>query len=231
MPWFKVDDSFHSHPKTLATDPAALGLWVIAGAWSSANLTDGFVSTMVLSRLLPDSDELAKKLVAAGLWKRAKGGYQFHDWSDYQPNKNDVEKERKAARDRMRNLRANRKPPGHVVNGSPEQGANVRESFGRSSATPTHPVPSLIGGTSSSPTYGRAGASSEPPSPRCETHLDVDDPPPCGPCGDARRARSRWDLANAERLRNAPQCRIHRGQPAHNCGPCRADLLAAKEAS
>jgi hypothetical protein len=86
MTWFKVDDRFHSHPKVLATEPAALGLWVVAGAWSSANLLDGFVPDNALPRLLPDSEMLAEKLCTAGLWRRIRGGYQFHDWTDYNPS-------------------------------------------------------------------------------------------------------------------------------------------------
>jgi hypothetical protein len=135
--WFKVDDSFHSHPKVLAADPAALGLWVIAGAWSSANLSDGFVPDHVLPRLLPGSAELAKSLTACGLWRRAKGGYRFHDWDDYNPRGEDVKKERDAARERMRNLRAKRKGTAQEVDCSAEQPANVREKF----VTPTRPDP------------------------------------------------------------------------------------------
>ena len=90
MTWFKVDDRFHSHPKVLATEPAALGLWVVAGAWSSANLLDGFVPDQALPRLLPDSEMLAEKLVTAGLWRRVRAGYQFHDWADYNPTAEQV---------------------------------------------------------------------------------------------------------------------------------------------
>lgn len=139
MTWFKVDDSFHSHPKILATEPAALGLWVVAGAWSSSNLTDGFVPDHVLSRLLPDALTLAEKLKTSGLWHRKKGGFQFHDWSDYNPSKEEVEADRKAARSRMKTLRANRKAPGQSSNRSPEQHANVRENFAERSQP--RPVP------------------------------------------------------------------------------------------
>ncbi|HEX6970236.1 MAG TPA: hypothetical protein VF174_15685 [Micromonosporaceae bacterium] len=90
MTWFRVDDRFHSHPKVLATEPAALGLWVVAGAWSSANLLDGFVPDQALPRLLPGSEMLAEKLVTAGLWRRIRGGYQFHDWTDYNPTAEQV---------------------------------------------------------------------------------------------------------------------------------------------
>ncbi|MFI5839432.1 hypothetical protein ACIA8K_06930 [Catenuloplanes sp. NPDC051500] len=133
MTWFKVDDSFHSHPKVLAADPAALGLWVIAGTWCSANLTDGFVPDYVLPRLLPDSARLADTLVTVGLWRRAKGGYRFHDWHEYNPTAESVQDERKAARERMRKMREKRKTSqgtaGRTGNGSPEQHPNVRENF------------------------------------------------------------------------------------------------------
>jgi hypothetical protein len=228
MTWFKVDDSFHSHPKALAASPAALGLWVVAGSWSGANLSDGFVPDHVLPRLLPDAASLAKELVAIGLWKRARGGYRFHDWGDFNPKRDDVEEERKAARERMRKLRNGRKAAGQTQDGSGEQPANVRGKF----ATPTRPVPKGRVGTGrslgdSSATHANSGH----PSPRCEQHEHVDDPPPCGPCADARRARTRWDLADSERRRNAPKCRRHRGQPADNCGLCRSEALASQEDS
>lgn len=37
---------------------------------------------------------------------------------------------------------------------------------------------------------------SEPPS-RCPKHLDNPDPPPCGPCGTARKRHERWQADNA----------------------------------
>lgn len=80
MTWFKVDDSFHSHPKALATPLAAIGLWSLAGAWSSNHLTDGFVPDYAIPSLARGQTQLADELVAAGLWRRAKGGYLFHQW-------------------------------------------------------------------------------------------------------------------------------------------------------
>lgn len=221
MTWFKVDDSFHSHPKVLAATPAALGLWVVAGSWSGANLSDGLVPDHVLPRLLPDSATLARELVTAGLWKRVRGGYRFHDWGDFNPQRAIIEEERKAARERMRKLRSGRRSAGQGSSGSPEQGANVRDVF----VTPTRPDP-YLGGRSRSPTYDRAPAASEPPPPRCPEHLDHPSTEACGPCGDARRVRTRWELADSERRRNAPKCRSHRGQPADNCALCRSEALA-----
>lgn len=66
-----------------------------------------------------------------------------------------------------------------------------------------------------------------PPSPKCPRHQNEAKPPNCGPCADARKARTRWDLADSERRRNAPKCRRHRGQPADNCALCRSEDLEA----
>lgn len=242
MPWFKVDDSFHSHPKVLATDADALGLWVVAGAWSSSNLTDGFVPDHVLSRLLPDSIQLARKLVAAGLWRRTRGGYQFHDWLTYQPSKEEatagrdemssggalgnhrrwhVGQGRKNATCRYCQGKPDRptdrppdRPPDRVPDGVPESPPNP--------PGPARPYRSSGGAPGDPLTPGAR----EAPPPRCSKHLDTDDPPNCGPCADARRARTRWDLAESERIRKAPKCRRHRGQLADNCALCRSEALA-----
>lgn len=105
MPWFRVDDGFHSHPKRLSVTLAAVGLWTVAGSWSSAHLTDGAVPDAYLESLSPDAPMLAGELVAAGLWKRRKGGYQFHDWQKKNPTKEAVENERNAAAERQRRRR------------------------------------------------------------------------------------------------------------------------------
>jgi hypothetical protein len=251
--WFKVDDSFHSHPKVLAASPAALGLWVVAGSWSGSNLSDGFVPDHVLPRLLPDAASLARDLVAAGLWKRTRGGYRFHDWNEFNPVAETVQAERAAARERMRAVRARRKEgetndqradfkqglnkgretaeetssepadAGQHVNGSGEQQANVRAKFGY--PDPTRPERTSRGRSSSS-THDRVRVISEPPASQCVEHQDMADPPPCGRCADARRARERWDVADSERRRQATKCRDHRGQPADNCALCRSEALA-----
>lgn len=87
MTWFKVDDSFHSHPKAMAASPAALGLWVVAGSWSGMNLTEGHVPAHVLPRLMPKAERLARELVAVGLWDRVENGFVFHDWTTYNPTR------------------------------------------------------------------------------------------------------------------------------------------------
>ena len=48
MPWFKIDDSSHSHPKFVRAGNAALGLWVRCGAYSAQHLTEGHVPAEIV---------------------------------------------------------------------------------------------------------------------------------------------------------------------------------------
>jgi hypothetical protein len=89
MPWFKVDDGFHSHPKAIAAGTPAIGLWTLCGSWSSDQLKDGFVPTAVALRY--GTRAMCKALVSAGLWLVVDGGYQFHDWGDRNPLKEQVD--------------------------------------------------------------------------------------------------------------------------------------------
>jgi hypothetical protein len=256
MTWFKVDDSFYDHPKVFDAPDCAVALWTRAGAWAARNLTDGFVPSGMPARLCDDSDTAVKELVRRGLWVRASGGFRFHDWARYQPSKEavvDLRSKRaeagrlggraKAAREKFGNGMAtaaeNRSLAGAVATTEDDAQTSADKQnpgnflasasdVAKQNAAPTRPVPKGRGGTGDLlGARSETRARSEPPSPRCEKHLDTNDPPPCGPCGDARRARARWEVADSERRRSQPQCRIHRGQPAHNCGPCRADALVA----
>jgi hypothetical protein len=86
-------------------------------------------------------------LVDAGLWERASDGYVFYNWHEYQPSKQDVDAERAASRERMRDLRAKRK------NRKPLEQAEEGDVFGRTvpngsesvrNPDPTRPDPTPI---------------------------------------------------------------------------------------
>lgn len=94
MAWFKADDQLPFHPKVLAAGNAAMGLWIRAGTWSSSQLTDGFIPTAIASAMANECD--ADALVDANLWDRVDGGYQFHDWSDFQPSAEEERAKREA---------------------------------------------------------------------------------------------------------------------------------------
>ena len=99
MPWFKVDDTLAFHAKTVAAGNAAMGLWVRAGAWSMQTLSDGFVPTH-MARSLGSRSEVAR-LVDVGLWVEKDDGYLFHEWTQRQPSRVQVEADREASRVRQ----------------------------------------------------------------------------------------------------------------------------------
>lgn len=108
MTWFKVDDTLAFHHKTVAAGVSAMGLWVRAGSWSAQTLTDGFVPEHMVPALADGNVGLAGSLVEAGLWRRVKGGYQFHEWAERQPSRQSIEDRRavRAAAGRMGGVRS-----------------------------------------------------------------------------------------------------------------------------
>lgn len=143
MPWFKIDDGFHSHPKVIAAGNAAIGLWARCGSWSSDQLTDGFVPAAV-ARMYGSAAE-AKALVREGLWDAADGGYLMHDFHDFNPTAETVRAEREAAAERQRRHRESRKAS-HRDNERDVERDEQRDSPDRngvSSPSPTRPDPNL----------------------------------------------------------------------------------------
>lgn len=162
MPWFRVDDSFHDHPKVFDAPDCAVALWTRAGTWSAHNLTNGFVPTAILARFTSDPGTAARELVRRGLWLRVRGGYQFHDWHDYQPTREAVENERKMKAERQRRWREAKRrrrvdastdashnasrdgapspprPEGSGAGNAPKRGANGRASPSGPAAAPQY---------------------------------------------------------------------------------------------
>lgn len=97
MPWQALDDQFYDHPKTVQAGTAGAGLFALTLSYCGRHLTDGFVSSAMVRKLASDVDDpiaLADRLVDAGFFERVDGGYQVHDYLDYQPSKEDVIRQR-----------------------------------------------------------------------------------------------------------------------------------------
>lgn len=124
MTWFRIDDSFGTHPKVLGIPrkdrATAVGLWTLAGAWCAQNLMDGFLGEHMVEELGVPA-RFATILVKASLWHvpgdecdvcetagtlPLAAGYQFHDWHLYQPSRAAIEQQRKDDRDRKAQARA-----------------------------------------------------------------------------------------------------------------------------
>lgn len=111
MPWFRVNDGLRQSRKVMAIPrdrrTRVIGLWTLAGSWSSAELTDGHVPAFMVEELAGAMED-AETLAQVGLWDRVADGYVFHDWQEYNPTRKQVESDRAAAASRMRSLRRGR---------------------------------------------------------------------------------------------------------------------------
>lgn len=108
MPHFRVDDMLHSHPKARRAGLAAMGLWAMCGSYGMSYKQDGFVPEWFVSGF-PGSKKLSEILVSVGLWqpfvKDDEPGYIFHDWLDWQPSADEIERDRERQRVRSREFR------------------------------------------------------------------------------------------------------------------------------
>ena len=74
--------------KVVTAGNEAMGLWVRAGSWCASQLKGGFVPNVIANAMrspMANGCDI-DALVSAGLWHEVPGGYQFHDWDDYQPS-------------------------------------------------------------------------------------------------------------------------------------------------
>lgn len=135
MPWVRLDESFADHPKVERVGPLAAWLHVAALCYSSRHLTDGRIPKAKAVRLadIPDPAEHVSALLSEGIWVDNGTEYVIHDYLDYQPSRESVLAERSAARDRMAKRRSAER--------SPEVPPNTNGSYGRSSPSPSRPVP------------------------------------------------------------------------------------------
>ena len=140
MTWFKVDDGFSDHPKVRSIPrkhrASAIGLWTLAGAWSSRHLTEGVIPGYMLEDLGCTKAQ-ADALVSANLWHRSShachecvqpgpGSYVFHAWCERNPSRAQVERERQASADRQRKARERRRQTGDTSD--VEEPYDLRES-------------------------------------------------------------------------------------------------------
>ncbi len=95
MAWAKLDDQLHGHPKIKAAWRAsrpAVGLHLLAMSYCAAYGTEGFVPRDFVEEKLPDATERVTALSAlttvpamarSALWNETDGGWQIHDWAEY----------------------------------------------------------------------------------------------------------------------------------------------------
>ncbi len=142
MPWVKLDDAFFDNIKIIEAGRDARDLYIAGLCFCARRLTDGFIPEGQVPRLAADAGVenapcLATKLLTVGLWESTEGGYEVHDYLEYNPS-----------RDEALALRQVRSEAGRV--GGQHSGESKREAKAKASAiaTPeaneeqnTYPVP------------------------------------------------------------------------------------------
>ncbi len=102
MAWARIDDAMPDHPKVLSAGALAELVEYRAICYANRYLTDGFIPFGALDRLIGGlerifdgpHEELATRLVRAGLWKRVRGGWRIHDFLKYNLSRKEVEDSR-----------------------------------------------------------------------------------------------------------------------------------------
>jgi hypothetical protein len=114
MPWVRLDDMLPTHPKIRALSDAAFRLYISAICWSNLHHTDGYLPSSQL-RWLADiryPKRQVDQLTEAGLWHPAQGGWQIHDYLEYQPSAKRIADTRAAKSERQARWR--KRVDGHV---------------------------------------------------------------------------------------------------------------------
>lgn len=101
MPWVRLDDEFYQHPKVVKVGPLGIAMQVSGLCYCNRFLTDGFIPRSAVPTFMDFSelDQAAfngvgdvcwiavQKLIDAGIWEEVDGGFQIHDYLDYQPSR------------------------------------------------------------------------------------------------------------------------------------------------
>lgn len=105
----QFDDLYADHPKVAGLSDAAFRLHTTGILYCARNLTDGLISADDVPRLVRKFRRSALvELVDRGLWVNVLGGaYSIHNYLDWNPSKQEVERRRAQAAKRKAEWRAN----------------------------------------------------------------------------------------------------------------------------
>jgi hypothetical protein len=99
----RFDDGTPDNVKLIAAGPVAAWMWFCGVLYCRKALTDGFIPKAVVPSLVRDLKQPFKhaaRLVEVRLWHDALGGYEVHDYLDWNPTKAAMNAYRKHDRER-----------------------------------------------------------------------------------------------------------------------------------
>ena len=95
MAYTNTDYGFWTNPKVRAAGRDAAFLYIAGNGFCNEYLTDGFISetdveTVAFNAFNRSPRKAIDALLSAGLWDRVPGGYEVHDYLDYNKSKQEV---------------------------------------------------------------------------------------------------------------------------------------------
>ena len=95
MAWTRIDDKFLMNPKVQTAGPLGMALYLAGLIYANANLTDGFIVESMLPVLCgmayqTPSKGMAQVLVNLNLWEKVEGGYQIHDFLEFNKSREQI---------------------------------------------------------------------------------------------------------------------------------------------
>lgn len=135
MTWVKLEDGMPEHRKVAGLTDGAFRMNVEAICYCSRQLTDGHVPAAVAKRMHRRSAPLIAELIAAELWHETSGGYEVHDYLEWNRSREEAlelqakraEAGRRGGRRKQANLLANAKAVAKQTSSKPPS-KNVAET-------------------------------------------------------------------------------------------------------
>ena len=161
MTWIRIDDQMPDHPKIEPLSDAAFRWTIRALSYANRFLTNGVLPSAFLDRV---PDDVRGELVTRGVWEQGRDGHtRIHDYLDYQPSKAEIQRQRKATRQRVARFREREKEP------RPAQSRNavtnaVTNAVSNGAPVPSRPTPPRPSrGTKESPPIPPFAGGATPP--------------------------------------------------------------------
>lgn len=116
MGWAKLDDLYPWHRKVRRLTDAAFRLHTTAIAMCARDETDGLVTLEDIGEMpsIKRPERSIEQLLAHGLWEVVDGGWEVHDFLEYNPSHEQKVRDRARAAERQRARRERQAEKGDV---------------------------------------------------------------------------------------------------------------------
>ncbi len=88
MSWVRLDDGMSEHPKIIGLSNGAFRAHIRGLCYCARHLTDGHVPAPAAKQW---GSRAITELVAGGVWRETKAGYEIHDYLDWNPSRDEAE--------------------------------------------------------------------------------------------------------------------------------------------